>query len=687
MAFTFSFTPAIIMVLGLALMVSCQEVKLGAEEVKPDVAEETLNLVNGVEGSTRPPLTGIPQIDYIWDPNLPPALNGYNLSTYPFYYRMPGRDEMNFECDNRLDGFYASVHHKCQVYHQCLFGTRYDFMCANFTAFDQKIFNCQFANEVDCENSPLFYDRNEALYKEASTTPAPTPAPQVVVVRTRFVDESGREVAPPRSQGGRLRRPQGKRRPVYYDDYYDYDYQEYYDAPANEEEDPALAGNGTTTANKPAKTPQEEGAAAPAKVGGRRQQQQQQQNKPGSGQGNRLNIFNNNRPPPRIRPPVPNSEGNKKQQPVKTTTPTTTTALPAEEEFEYVDYVDGEIPLGEEVIATTTTTTSTPPPPPRRRFRRPKMSTTSTTTTAPFEEEYVDDAVFEEEIVAPVTTPAPRPRRPNAALRATGTRPARSSTTSPTTTSTTPTSTAAATVAEEEPIELPSKPNPSLFNRRTAVVNILKRRGGSTTTAPPQEEIFNEYDAFVEEDLVDETPAVVESTTTKTTTTTTTTPAPTRRTTKARPPRPALASRGRTTTEASIVEEEAPVTSAPSAAPVETVTPVSEEAPTTRPSVRGRLRSRPQTTAVVEEESVATVAPVVRRGAQRRGPQPVSEVELDAQTDAIVAEENPRQGRGLAQAPETSRIMLEESTNFDEDHGESQWSLIHLFSRVFPQRA
>jgi hypothetical protein len=57
---------------------------------------------------------------------------------------------------------------------------------------------------------------------------------------------------------------------------------------------------------------------------------------------------------------------------------------------------------------------------------------------------------------------------------------------------------------------LPSKPNPSLFNRRTAVVNILKRRGGSTTTAPPQEEIFNEYDAFVEEDLVDETPAVVE---------------------------------------------------------------------------------------------------------------------------------------------------------------------------------
>lgn len=686
MAFTFSFTPAVMMVLGLALMVSCQEVKLGAEEVKPEGVEEAANLVNGVEGSTRPPLTGIPQIDYIWDPNLPPALNGYNLSSYPFYYKMPGRDEMNFECDNRLDGFYASVLHKCQVYHQCLFGTRYDFMCANFTAFDQKIFNCQFANEVDCDNSPLFYDRNEALYKEASTTAAPTPAPQVVVVRTRFVDESGREVAPPRSQGGRFRRPQGKRRPVYYDDYYDYDYQEYYDAPANEEEDPASAGNGTTTANKPAKTQPEEGAAPPAKpvkVGGGRQQQQQQQqqNKPGSGQGNRLNIFNNNRPPPRIRPPVPNSEGNKKQ-PMKTTTPTTTTALPAEEEFEYVDYVDGEVPLGEEVVATTTTTTTTPPPPPRRRFRRPKMSTTSTTTTsAPLvEEEFVDDAAFEEEVVEPVTTSAPRPRRPNAALRATGTRPARSSTTTSTTSTTTST---AVPVAEEEPIELPSRPSPSLFNRRTAVVNILKRRG-STTTVPPQE-IFNEYDELVEEDLVDQAPAVVETTTAKATTTTT--PAPTRRTTKARPPRPAISSRPRATTEAPAVEEEAPVTSALSIDAFEPSAPVSEEAPTARPSVRSRLRSRPQTTPAAEEEIVPTAAPVVRRGSQRRGPQPVSEVELDAQTDAIVPEENTRQGRELAKAPETSRIMLEESTNFDEDHGESQWSLIHLFSRVFPQRA
>ena len=46
-----------------------------------------------------------------------------------------------------------------KVYHQCLFGLRYDFLCANFTAFDQKNFICHFANEVDCDHSYLFFDK------------------------------------------------------------------------------------------------------------------------------------------------------------------------------------------------------------------------------------------------------------------------------------------------------------------------------------------------------------------------------------------------------------------------------------------------------------------------------------------------------------------------------------------------
>lgn len=64
---------------------------------------------------TKPTLTGNPQIDYIWDPNLPRELNGYNLTDYPFYDRVPPEEEFDFKCDGLHDGFYASVPHKCQV--------------------------------------------------------------------------------------------------------------------------------------------------------------------------------------------------------------------------------------------------------------------------------------------------------------------------------------------------------------------------------------------------------------------------------------------------------------------------------------------------------------------------------------------------------------------------------------------
>lgn len=60
-------------------------------------------------------LTGIPQIDYVHDPNLPRELNGYNMSNYPFYATVPPPEEMDFKCDGLHDGFYASVPEKCQV--------------------------------------------------------------------------------------------------------------------------------------------------------------------------------------------------------------------------------------------------------------------------------------------------------------------------------------------------------------------------------------------------------------------------------------------------------------------------------------------------------------------------------------------------------------------------------------------
>lgn len=81
-----------------------------AEEVpeeSDDTGNETLNWNK----------TGIPQIDYVNDPNLPRELNGYNLSAYPFFNKVP--KNINFSCTGLKDGFYASVEHKCQVISGC----------------------------------------------------------------------------------------------------------------------------------------------------------------------------------------------------------------------------------------------------------------------------------------------------------------------------------------------------------------------------------------------------------------------------------------------------------------------------------------------------------------------------------------------------------------------------------------
>nr|CAD7424448.1 unnamed protein product [Timema monikensis] len=194
-----------------------------SEEEEPSVSDSSeSNSLAPPSGNatTKSPLTGIPQLDYIHDPNLPRELNGYNLTDYPFFDRVP--EVIDFKCDGLHDGFYASVTYKCQVYHHCLYGTRYDFLCANFTAFDQRTFICHFASEVDCINSPKFFKRNEALYKEttstSTTTIAPPPPPPT------------QPPPPPRrasAGAGRRRRPgtYRRRRPAY-DYYYEDEYED-----------------------------------------------------------------------------------------------------------------------------------------------------------------------------------------------------------------------------------------------------------------------------------------------------------------------------------------------------------------------------------------------------------------------------------------------------------------------------
>ncbi|XP_041564152.1 ABC transporter F family member 4 isoform X2 [Drosophila elegans] len=165
-------------------------------------------------------LTGIPQIDYIWDPNLPRELRGYNLSTYPFLSTVPPMDEIHFKCEGLHDGFYASIEYKCQIYHHCVYGIRHDFLCANFTAFDQRTFICHFASDVDCEGSQKYWNRNDELYMATTTTSTSTtttPAPPT-------------QAPPPRRRPQRPQRPLRRpynRRPI--DDYYYEDQDQYED--------------------------------------------------------------------------------------------------------------------------------------------------------------------------------------------------------------------------------------------------------------------------------------------------------------------------------------------------------------------------------------------------------------------------------------------------------------------------
>ncbi|GAB1862539.1 Chitin-binding type-2 domain-containing protein [Camponotus japonicus] len=185
-------------------------------EENENANSETTTVAIETNGTTGHTLTGIPQIDYIWDPNLPRELNGYNLSDYPFYNSIP--EDIDFKCDGLHDGFYASVPHKCQVYHHCLFGTRYDFLCANFTAFDQKTFICHFVSEVDCANSKKYWHRNDALYQAITTTTTTTTTVAPITVSTSR--PAVRDRIPPR------RRPPARRRPYdyYEEDYYDDEY-------------------------------------------------------------------------------------------------------------------------------------------------------------------------------------------------------------------------------------------------------------------------------------------------------------------------------------------------------------------------------------------------------------------------------------------------------------------------------
>ncbi|XP_037783142.1 proteoglycan 4-like [Penaeus monodon] len=400
-----------------------------------DAPETTTAAENKTETTTtRPPLTGNPQIDYKYDPNLPHELLGYDLSDYPFYARLPPDlldPNFNFTCDNRHDGFYASVPHKCQVYHNCLFGQRYDFLCANYTVFDQKNFICHYVSEVDCVNSEKHYDRNDELYETTTTTTTTPPPPQIIYVErprplaNRLRPNMNR---PQRPSGPRPGKRPGKRRPstttpppeydydYYYDQYYDQYYDDYYNDYANERT--------TTTTTTTTQRPRRPGRPQRTRLGTRNNVEDR--SRPSGRFGGVFNVRDRKRP--RINPPVPQDaaeeefrprasrlqqdgpqrrqnqnddgpgQGSRPQgsgqrrrriRPSKKTTTTTTTTEAAPDYYydDYYEYYD------DEPSSTTTTTTTAAPSRPSRprqgsrgRPRRPEATTPSTTTTSAPEE-------------------------------------------------------------------------------------------------------------------------------------------------------------------------------------------------------------------------------------------------------------------------------------------------------------
>ncbi|XP_069690525.1 uncharacterized protein [Periplaneta americana] len=288
--------------------------------------------------TTKSPLTGIPQIDYVLDPNLPRELNGYNLTDYPFYDRVP--DEIDFKCDGLHDGFYASIPHKCQVYHHCLFGTRYDFLCANYTAFDQKTFICHFVSEVDCANSPKYFKRNEALYKQATTTVATT-----TTTATQPPPPPPPARRPPPASRPHQRRPYKIRRPVY--DYYYDDYEddpEYYDdeLPAQRSTTaappPPPVGGGRKRKRPRPQRPVEDDRRYPASVPLDQEEPQVEADlKPRPS----ASVYDRPRVPPKIRRPVPLNERDKydytTRKPPEEPAPPARSKAPAQADDDYYD--------------------------------------------------------------------------------------------------------------------------------------------------------------------------------------------------------------------------------------------------------------------------------------------------------------------------------------------------------------
>ncbi|XP_054715318.1 uncharacterized protein LOC129224794 [Uloborus diversus] len=101
--------------------------------------------------------------------NLETLLRGVPGMDFPDYLTVPNTD---FDCSRMpTRGYYGDVDAGCQVFHICQPGNRKDsFLCPIGTIFNQKYFVCDWWYNVNCSDTPSYYDLNAEVYKEVSMT-------------------------------------------------------------------------------------------------------------------------------------------------------------------------------------------------------------------------------------------------------------------------------------------------------------------------------------------------------------------------------------------------------------------------------------------------------------------------------------------------------------------------------------
>lgn len=87
---------------------------------------------------------------------------------YPLLNAIP---DTNFTCGHRSPGYYGDPHPlaKCQVYHMCMEGRHFAYLCPNHTLFHQDRLVCDHWYHVNCTDMERRYKINEELFSRKST--------------------------------------------------------------------------------------------------------------------------------------------------------------------------------------------------------------------------------------------------------------------------------------------------------------------------------------------------------------------------------------------------------------------------------------------------------------------------------------------------------------------------------------